>query len=142
MQREGHLEEIRPVHRPVGRDLHQSRSIAAAGRAVGRLVLSGWETALRGRIAQGIGAQIAAAALGHKPLYFDPWPETEAREFVRLIRPDLPAGVRCEAGAEGLFIFRTEVIRTIVVSDPAFYGRPDADFLPMMRRLTASRRPP
>ena len=108
------------------RDLAESRRIAAAGRAVGRLVLSGWETTLCGGIAQGIEAQIAAAALGHKPLYFDPWPEEEAREFARLIRPQLPPGVEAHGRQEGLFIYRPETVRLILDADANFY-RPDGE---------------
>jgi hypothetical protein len=136
MSSEGQHEEIRPVQRPVGRDLHQSRVIAAAGRRVAELVFTGWAASLRRRLAQGIEAQIAAAALGYKPLYFDPWPETEARRFARLMRRELPVGVCCESGPEGLFIFRPEVICPILLSDAAFYGKPAEDMLTVIRRLT------
>ena len=54
------------------------------------------------------------------------------------MRRYLPPGVICEAGPEGLFIFRPEVIRDILSSDPVFYGRPEADVLPVVRRLARS----
>lgn len=54
------------------------------------------------------------------------------------MRRYLPPGVICEAGPEGLFIFRPEVVRTVLLSDVAFYGRPEADVLPLVRRLARS----
>ena len=54
------------------------------------------------------------------------------------MRRYLPPGVICEAGPEGLFIFRPEVIRPVLLSDTAFYGRPEADALPVVRRLARS----
>ena len=111
---------------PVDRNVPESRRIAAAARTVGQLVLAGWTTALRGGIAQGIEAQIAAAALGYKPLYFDPWPEEEARKFARLIRAQLPVGAEVHGRAEGLFIYRPEAVRPILDCDPDFY-RPHSE---------------
>ena len=54
------------------------------------------------------------------------------------MRRKLQPGVVCEAGPEGLFIFRPEVIRPVLLSDTAFYGRPEADVLPVVRRLARS----
>lgn len=103
------------------RDVLESRRIAAAARRVGQLVLAGWTTALRGGIAQGIEAQIAAAALGYKPLYFDPWPEEEAREFARLIRARIPVDAEVHGRAEGLFIYRPDAVCPILDADLDFY---------------------
>jgi hypothetical protein len=98
-------------------------------------VYAGWDTEVSRGIARATEAQVAAAALGYKPLYFDPWPEADARRIARLIHPWLPVGTVARGAEEGLFIYRPEVTSSIRDSDPAFYRTGEESSFPSIRRL-------
>jgi len=136
MQREGDREKVRPANRPVDRDVPESRRLAAAAKAAFRTVFDGWDTAPDSGVERAIPAQIAAAALGYKPLYWDPWDEGASGSLARLIRPSLPPGAQVRAAPEGLFVFRPDVVSAILDSDPSFYRPAGEAVFPAGRRAT------
>jgi hypothetical protein len=120
----------------VGRNLTLSRGIGQAARRVFEAVFAGWDSAVSRGIARATEAQVAAAALGYKPLYFDPWPETQARRLARLIQPVLPPGAVGRGIPEGFFVYRADTIRRIRESDPTFYRTSQESDFQTIRRLT------
>jgi hypothetical protein len=119
----------------VGRDLALSRAIGRVARRVCETVYAGWNSTVPRGIARATEAQVAAAALGYKPLYFDPWPEADARRLARLIEPWLPADAVARGAAEGWFVYRPAVIRSVRESDPALYRTRDETDFQTIRRL-------
>jgi len=59
----------------VERDPHLVSEIGQAARAALGKVFEGWNSEVDWAIKRTIEAQIAAASLGYKPLYWDPWGE-------------------------------------------------------------------
>lgn len=120
-----------------------ARGIAKAVRAASRKVHPGWSEPQgdgdSGEIAErAIEAQIAAAALGLKPLYFEPWGEEVSRKFAAAYRKVLPAGVEVKARGGMLFIYRPEAVRPILDSDPEFYRRKGESDLASIVRVSES----
>jgi|GEM_PF-1832901 len=117
--------------------------IARAVRAASRKVYPGWSEPQSdgdsGEVDErAIEAQIAAAALGRKPLYFEPWGEDVSRRFAAAYRKVLPAGVEVKARDGMLFIYRPEAVRPILDSDPAFYRRKGESDLASIARVSES----
>jgi hypothetical protein len=103
-----------------------SAGIARAVRAASRDVYPGWTEPQGdgdpGEIAErAIEAQIAAAVLGRKPLYFEPWGDEVSRRFRSAYRRILPDEVKVSARDGMLFVFRPEIVKPILDADPAFY---------------------
>jgi len=120
----------------VDRDVAESRRIAGAAQAAFRTVFTGWDSAPDSCVERAIPAQIAAAALGYKPLYWDPWNQTASRRLARLIRPSLPEAAQIRAAPEGLFVFRTAVVGPILDADPPLYRPWEEPIWPAIRRAT------
>lgn len=117
--------------------------IARAVRAASRDVHPGWSEPQAdgdpGEVAErAVEAQIAAAALGRKPLYFEPWGEEVSRRFATAYHKVLPAGVEVKARGGMLFVYRPEVIRPILDSDPAFYRHKGESDLASIVRVSES----
>jgi hypothetical protein len=77
-------------------------NIAKSVRTASRRVHPGWtepkSSGDPGEVSKrAIEAQIAAAALGRKPLYFEPWGEELSEAFAAAYRKVLPAGVSVRA---------------------------------------------
>lgn len=120
----------------VDRDLTLTRAIGRAARRVFKGVFAGWDTAVSRGIARATEAQVAAAALGYKPLYFDPWPHEAAGRLARLMHPALPTGAEARAAKEGLFVYRPACIHSIRQTDPKFYRLSDETEFGTIRRLS------
>jgi hypothetical protein len=59
----------------VERDVHLISEIGQAARAAFGKVFEEWDSEVDWPIKRAVEAQIAAASLGYKPLYWDPWGE-------------------------------------------------------------------
>ena len=126
-----------------------ARALRTDARVIGahaardfRAVFPGWEgpfvrghgEAARGSEARAEGAiqvastgQVAAAALGRKPLYFDPWSPAQSAALAMRLRRTLPRGTVVHVDeSSGLYVFRPEAVRPILDADPAFY-RPQGE---------------
>lgn len=111
-----------------------------------RSVYPGWSKSPSSGSAQGIGApqdraveaQIAAAALGRKPLYFDPWGEEQAELLVKSLKGKLPKGAVIDQRDGNLFVYREDVIRPIIEGDPEFYTRDGESLLDSIARVSRS----
>lgn len=90
-------------------------------------VFAGWDTSPGGGVERAIEAQIAAAALGHKPLYFDPWDHLTASRLADELIARMPAGVQVLALPEGLLVFQPGRVRSILDANPQFYRPHDED---------------
>lgn len=86
----------------------------------------------------GSEAQIAAACLGTKPLYIEPWGQELSEKFARALKVTLPAGVTVEAAEGHLLIYRPEIVRPILDSDAAFYRRAGENDAAAIARLSAA----
>ena len=123
-------------------DYADARRIGAAARACFAAVFEGWQgprlsTDARA-IETSVEAQIAASSLGHKPLYYDPWPAEASDQLAESLRPHLPAGVVVARLPSGLVVYRPEVLRPILDADPYFYRPNDEDDLAAIERVCAS----
>ena len=99
------------------RDLHLVSEIGQAARAAFGKVFEGWDSEVDWQIKRTVEAQIAAASLGYKPLYWDPWGEVSAalrQELRRVLR----IGAIVDAIDAGLLVFQPDVITPILNSDP------------------------
>jgi len=119
----------------VERDPNLVSEIGQAARAAFGKVFEGWHAEADWAIKRTVEAQIAAASLGYKPLYWDPWGRTSARIRVEL-HHSLPKGVIIDATNAGLLIFRPSVVTPILNSDPAFYGGPGRSVLKIVRHVS------
>ena len=119
------------------RDLHLVSEIGQAARAAFGKVFEGWDAEVDWPIKRTVEAQIAAASLGYKPLYWDPWGEASAplrSELRRLIK----TGTVIDASDAGLLVFQPEVITPILDSDPIFYRPHGEDMLSAVREASRS----
>lgn len=117
------------------RDANLTRKIGQAARAALGQVFEGWNSKADWAIKRTTEAQIAAASLGYKPLYWDPWGAASA-EIRRYLRGALPKGTTVEATHVGLLVFRPEIVRPILDSDPAFYRWRGEDLLAAVRHVS------
>jgi hypothetical protein len=114
----------------VERDAHLTRKIGQAARAAFGKVFEEWNSEADWAIKRATEAQIAAASLGYKPLYWDPWGEEVSAAIASKLGHVLPAGAMVDASDAGLLVFRADVVRPILESDPAFYRmRGESDLL-------------
>ena len=115
------------VQPPADRDRAECRRLALAARGALQAVFAGWDTSPGGGVERAIEAQIAAAALGHKPLYFDPWDHLTASRLADELIARMPAGVQVLALPEGLLVFQPGRVRSILDANPQFYRPHDED---------------
>ena len=108
------------------RDLHLISEIGQAAREAFGKVFEGWHTEADWPIKRTVEAQIAAASLGYKPLYWDPWGERASARLRFQLRRALPAGTIIGANNAGLAVFQETSVQPILNSDPAFY-RPSGE---------------
>jgi hypothetical protein len=87
----------------VERDPHLVSEIGQAARAALGKVFEGWNTEVDWASKRTIEAQIAAASLGYKPLYWDPWGDASALIRSQL-RAALPSGTIIDANDAGLLV--------------------------------------
>lgn len=120
------------------RDLHLVSEIGQAARAAFGKVLEGWNSEVDWPIKRAVEAQIAAASLGYKPLYWDPWGEASAPLRSQLRRV-LPAEAIIDASDAGLLIFQPDVITPILNSDPVFYRPHGESIMSAVRKVTRMR---
>lgn len=118
-------------------------NIARSVRAASRSVHPGWSepkgSGDPGEVSErAIEAQIAAAALGRKPLYFEPWGEGLSEAFAAAYRKVLPAGVSVRAKNGMLFIYRPEAVKPILQADPGFYLHPGDSLIASIARVSES----
>lgn len=107
------------------RDPHLVGEIGQAARAAIGKVFERWNSEADWPVKRAVEAQIAAAGLGYKPLYWDPWGEASAplrSELRRVLR----TGAVIDASDAGLLIFQPEVVVPILNADPGFY-RPQGE---------------
>lgn len=102
------------------RDTNLTRKIGQAARTALGKVFEEWNSKADWAIKRATEAQIAAASLGYKPLYWDPWGEASAPIRSQLRRV-LPEGTTVDATDTGLLVFRPDIVRPILDSDSAFY---------------------
>ena len=120
------------------RDLHLVREIGEAARAGFREVFEGWDSEAYWPVNRTVEAQIAAASLGYKPLYWDPWGRNSARlcaELRRVISADAVA----DASDVGLVVFQPNVVMPILEADPVFYRPHGESILTAVRRVCRTR---
>lgn len=117
------------------RDLHLVREIGQAARAAFGEVFEGWNSEVDWPIKRTVEAQIAAASLGYKPLYWDPWGEASASLRSQL-RRRLRTGAIIDASNTGLLIFHADVIAPILNSDPTFYRSRGESIISAVRKVT------
>jgi hypothetical protein len=110
----------------VERDLHLVSEIGQAARAAFGKVFEEWNSEADWPIKRTVEAQIAAASLGYKPLYWDPWGEAASAALRPLLQRVLAPGTVIDANDAGLLIFQPEIVRPLLDSDPAFY-RPQGE---------------
>ena len=103
------------------RDPHLVGEIGQATRAAFSQVFEGWDSEVDWPIKRTIEAQIAAASLGYKPLYWDPWGEAASAALRSQLRRALPSGTTIGANDAGLVVFQLHAVRPILESAPAFY---------------------
>jgi hypothetical protein len=123
----------------VGRDLHLVSEIGQAARAAFGKVFEGWDAEADWPIKRTVEAQIAAACLGYKPLYWDPWGEEASVLFRFDLGRRLGTGATIDASANGLLIFQPAVVARILDSDPDFYRPHQENALAAVRRITGAR---
>jgi hypothetical protein len=119
----------------VERDPHLVSEIGKAARAAFGKVFEGWDSEVDWPIKRTIEAQIAAASLGYKPLYWDPWGESSVAlrsELRRVLR----TGAVVDATDAGLLVFQPDVITPIVNSDTTFYRSHGESVLSAVRRVS------
>lgn len=109
------------VTAPGDRDCAECRRLALAARGALQAVFAGWDTSAGGGVERAIEAQIAAAALGYKPLYFDPWDEPTAERIRDELIVRIPSDVRILALPEGLLVFRPATVAPFLDARPEFY---------------------
>jgi hypothetical protein len=119
----------------VERDANLTRKIGEAARAALSQVFEEWNSEADWTIKRATEARIAAACLVYKPLYWDPWGEASAAIRSRLL-PLLPAGSNADATNAGLLVFRPEIVRPIIDSDPTFYRPRNESLLSALRRVS------
>jgi hypothetical protein len=122
----------------VERDLHLVREIGEAARAGFRKVFEEWDSEAYWPVNRTFEAQIAAASLGYKPLYWDPWGQDSARLCAEL-RQVISADAVVDASDVGLVIFRPNVITPIREADLAFYQPHGESVLTAVRRVCRTR---
>jgi len=122
----------------VERDPHLVSEIGQAARAAFGEVFEGWNSEVDWPIERAVEAQIAAASLGYKPLYWDPWGEASASLRSQL-RSKLRTGAIIDASDAGLLIFQPDVITPILNSDPTFYRPHGESIISAVRRVTRMR---
>jgi hypothetical protein len=105
----------------VERDPHLVNKIGQAARAAFAKVFEEWNSEADWPIKRTVEAQIAAASLGYKPLYWDPWGEPAAGLIRSHLRSALPAATITDASDAGLLVFRRDLVGRILDSDPTFY---------------------
>lgn len=134
-----------PLHprRPGPDQAADSRTTAELVRAASRDVYSGWSVPAGdgdpGESQQrAVEAQIVAAAEGRKPLYFDPWGEMFSEAFAEAYRKVLPSDVTVEARGGMLFVYKEDVVRVILESDPDFYLQNGETILESIARVSAA----
>lgn len=121
------------------RDLHLVSEIGQAARSAFEKVFEGWDTEADWPIKRTVEAQIAAACLGYKPLYWDPWGE-EASVLLRFeLARALETAATIDASADGLLIFQPDVVGPILESDRDFYRPHQENVLTAVRRITGAR---
>ncbi|MFL6518731.1 MAG: hypothetical protein ACJ8NS_00765 [Chthoniobacterales bacterium] len=108
------------------RDLHLISEIGQAAREAFGKVFEEWNSEADWPIKRAVEAQIAAASLGYKPLYWDPWGEEASARLRFQLRRGLPAGTIIGTNNAGLAVFQESTVRPILDSDPAFY-RPSGE---------------
>lgn len=118
------------------RDLHLVSEIGEAARAAFGKVFEEWNSEADWPIKRTVEAQIAAASLGYKPLYWDPWGATASAALRSYLRRALPSGTIIGADAAGLVVFQPHVVRPILDSDTAFYRPHDESDLPAVLRVS------
>lgn len=119
------------------RDPHLISEIGQAARAALSQVFEGWNSQTDWPIKRTVEAQIAAASLGYKPLYWDPWGEASA-PLRSVLRRVLRTGAIIDASDAGLLIFQPHVIKPILNSDPIFYRPHGESILSAVRETTRS----
>lgn len=119
------------------RDPHLVSEIGQAARAAISQVFEEWDSQIDWPIKRTIEAQIAAASLGYKPLYWDPWGEASAPLRSALLRV-LRTGAIIDASDAGLLIFQPDVITPILNSDSTFYRPHGESILSAVRKITRS----
>ena len=134
--------EIESQDWQIREDYEDARRIGAAARASFQAFYEGWQ---RPRIPADdwatqttVEAQIAASSLGHKPLYFDPWPPQLAADLALVLPRVLPREATVKCLPSGLIVFRKEKVREILDADPAFYRPNGEDDLTAIDRVCAS----
>ena len=118
------------------RDPHLVRKIGQAARAALGKVFEEWNSEVDWAIKRTVEAQIAAASLGYKPLYWDPWGEAASALIRSRLRIALPSGTIIDANDAGLLVFRRDVVGPILDSDPAFYRPHGEDDLSAVRKVS------
>ena len=103
------------------RDLHLISEIGQAARAAFSQVFEEWNSEADWPLKRTIEAQIAAASLGYKPVYWDTWGERASALLLSQLRPALPSGTMLGADNTGLVVFQPNAARPILDSDAAFY---------------------
>lgn len=118
------------------RDPHLVSKIGQAARAAFGKVFEEWHSEVDWPIKRTVEAQIAAASLGYKPLYWDPWGEAASGLIRSHLRSALPAATIIDASDAGLLVFRRDLVGPILDSDPAFYRPHGEDDLSAIRDLS------
>ena len=118
------------------RDPHLVGKIGQAARAAFGKVFEEWHSEVDRPIKRTVEAQIAAASLGYKPLYWDPWSEAASGLIRSHLRPALPAATIIDASDAGLLVFRRDLVRPILDSDAAFYRPHGEDDLSAVRNVS------
>jgi len=114
----------------VVRDIDETRRRGKVAQRAFQTVLGRWNRpgvpADEIAVQEGIEAQIAAASLGYKPLYFDPWGSECSELLAEELRMAFPSDVEIHAVGDYLFVYRNEAVRPILDGDAAFY-RPNGE---------------
>ena len=121
------------------RDPHLVSKIGQAARAAFGKVFEEWNSEVDWPIKRTVEAQIAAASLGYKPLYWDPWGEAASGLIRSHLRAALPAATIIDASDAGLLVFRRDLVGPILDSDRAFYRPHGEDDLSAIRDLRVLR---
>jgi hypothetical protein len=119
----------------VERDPHLVSEVGQAARAAFGKVFEGWDSEIDWPVKRTVEAQIAAASLGYKPLYWDPWGQASVALRFELRRV-LRTGAIIDATDAGLLIFRPEVITPILNSDLLFYRPHGESVLSAVRKVS------
>lgn len=89
-----------------------------------------------GGFQKGLECHIAAASLGGKPVYFDPWGEEFGAKLAFELSTSLPAGARVELADGNLFVFTDEAAQKIIDQSPDKYA--GKDLFEKIRNATAT----